>query len=114
MPLDQQGFFIETKPRPDIAVIDRMIEQVNRPGSWCKIQTHRYDGAACLVGHIDIAKGWLYPTRETIIDAIAQLYPERQPGGVRSIMIFNDDMLTKHEDILRVLYRAREILSATP
>ncbi|HUC10191.1 MAG TPA: hypothetical protein VL985_07160 [Stellaceae bacterium] len=101
MPLDGSELFRS----PALAKLWEVECLLATEDQWCKGRLHDRRGRHCLVGAITEANGRQDLTRP-IMRAIKEL------GGRHywRIESFNDDPNTNHQDVLRVLHRARLII----
>lgn len=86
--------------------MDEVIDLLGTPDKWCKGALRSHDGRYCIRGAVRAvdAADTLEPS---ILQAIGQVAGKR----FRRIELFNDHPNTSHEQVLAVLYRARENLS---
>ena len=101
MPLDGTELFAN----PTLAKLWQVEGLLATEDQWCKGRLHDRKGRHCLVGAITEANGRQELTRP-IIRAIKEI-SGRHYWRIES---FNDDSSTNHQDILRVLHRARLII----
>ncbi len=102
MPFDGIGF-IENE---SVRKMDEVINLLGTPDRWCKGALRSHDGRYCIRGAVravDAAEA-LEPS---ILEAIGQVAGKR----FRRIESFNDHPNTSHEQVLAVLYRARDNLA---
>ena len=102
MPFDGVGF----ASYESLQKIDAVIDLLGTPDKWCKGALRSHDGRYCIRGAVRAvdAADVLEPS---ILEAIGQVAGKR----FRRIESFNDHPNTSHEQVLAVLYRARENLS---
>ena len=102
MPFDGVGF-----PNQSLQKIDEVIDLLATPEKWCKGALRSHDGRYCIRGAVRAvdAADALEPM---ILDAIGQVAGRR----FRRIESFNDHPNTSHEQVLAVLHRTRDNLSA--
>jgi hypothetical protein len=102
MPFDGVGF-----PNQSLQKIDEVIDLLATPEKWCKGALRSHDGRYCIRGAVRAvdAADTLEPM---ILDAIGQVAGRR----FRRIESFNDHPNTSHEQVLAVLHRTRDNLSA--
>jgi hypothetical protein len=102
MPFDGVGF-----PNQSLQKIDEVIDLLATPEKWCKGALRSHDGRYCIRGAVRAvdAADVLEPM---ILDAIGQVAGRR----FRRIESFNDHPNTSHEQVLAVLHRTRDNLSA--
>ena len=102
MPFDGVGFIGNESVRK----MDEVIDLLGTPDKWCKGALRSHDGRYCIRGAVRAvdAADTLEPS---ILQAIGQVAGKR----FRRIESFNDHPNTSHEQVLAVLYRARENLS---
>jgi hypothetical protein len=102
MPFDGVGF-----PNQSLQKIDEVIDLLGTPEKWCKGALRSHDGRYCIRGAVRAvdAADVLEPM---ILDAIGQVAGRR----FRRIESFNDHPNTSHEQVLAVLHRTRDNLSA--
>ena len=101
MPLDGTEMF----ENPALAKLWEVECMLATEDQWCKGRLHDRRGRHCLVGAITEANARQELTRP-IIRAIKELSGKHY----WRIELFNDDPATNHQDVLRVLQRARLIL----
>src|SRR5581483_631735 len=103
MPFDGVGFIGSESVRK----MDEVIDLLGTPEKWCKGALRSHDGRYCIRGAVRAvdAADVLEPS---ILEAIGQVAGKR----FRRIESFNDHPNTSHEQVLAVLYRARENLSS--
>jgi hypothetical protein len=103
MPFDGIGFIGNESVRK----IDEVIDLLGTPDRWCKGALRSHDGRYCIRGAVRAvdAADALEPS---ILEAIGQVAGKR----FRRIESFNDHPNTSHEQVLAVLYRARENLGS--
>ena len=103
MPFDGVGFIGNESVRK----MDEVIDLLGTPDRWCKGALRSHDGRYCIRGAVRAvdAADVLEPV---ILEAIGQVAGKR----FRRIELFNDHPNTSHEQVLAVLYRARENLSS--
>lgn len=102
MPFDGVGF-----PNQSLLKIDEVIDLLATPEKWCKGALRSHDGRYCIRGAVRAvdAADVLEPV---ILDAIGQVAGRR----FRRIESFNDHPNTSHDQVLAVLHRTRDNLSA--
>jgi hypothetical protein len=102
MPFDGVGFIGNESVRK----MDEVIDLLGTPDKWCKGALRSHDGRYCIRGAVRAvdAADALEPS---ILQAVGQVAGKR----FRRIESFNDHPNTSHEQVLAVLYRARENLS---
>lgn len=103
MPFDGAGYIGNESVRK----MDEVIDLLDTPDKWCKGALRSHDGRYCIRGAVRAvdAADVLEPR---ILEAIGQVAGKR----FRRIESFNDHPNTTHAQVLAVLYRARENLSA--
>lgn len=101
MPLDGSQMF----EHPTLAKLAEVECLLATEDQWCNGQMHDRNGRHCLVGAFAMVNAQEELTRP-IIRAIKQVSGKRY----WRIESFNDNPNTSHQDVLRVLYRARLIL----
>ena len=103
MPLDGTDLF----ENPSLAKLNRVERLLATEQHWCKGRLRDAEGRRCLIEAITAVDGRQELTRPIIRAA-------RAVGGKRywRIESFNDDPRTTHQDVLRVLQRARESIVA--
>lgn len=105
MPLDGSdlGLFAN-HPLAKLGAVESLLASAHQ---WCKGKMRDSDGRHCLVGAIQAVEA------RQILEPII-LRAARQIGGKRywRIEYFNDDPLTTHADVLRVLRLARDKIIA--
>ena len=103
MPLDS----LEFPQNPLLAKLSQVERLLAREQQWCKGRLRDSDGRHCLVGAIEAAAAW--PEIAPIV-----LRAAREVSGKRywRIESFNDAPRTTHDDVLRVLRRARHNIIA--
>ncbi|MGH7047236.1 MAG: DUF6197 family protein [Stellaceae bacterium] len=99
MPLDGTELFED----PSLAKLNQVERLLATERHWCKGRLRDADGRRCLVDAITTVGGRLELTRP-ILRAVKEVSGRRY----WRIETFNDDPLTTHRDVLRVLHRTRE------
>ena len=99
MPLDGTDLFDD----PSLAKLNQVERLLATERHWCKGRLRDADGRRCLVDAITTVGGRLELTRP-ILRAIKEVSGRRY----WRIETFNDDPLTTHRDVLRVLHQTRE------
>jgi hypothetical protein len=90
--------------------MDKVIDLLSDETRWCKKQLKTPDGRYCIAGAI-VAVGAAAELREPILLAVEQVTGHHYC----SIETFNDNQLTTHALVLKVLGRAHEnMLADTP
>jgi hypothetical protein len=90
--------------------MDRVIDLLSDERRWCKQRLQTDDGRHCIAGAI-IAVGGGVDLRKPIQLAIRQVTGHRRSR----IEVFNDDPLTTHALVVKVLRQARDnIVRAAP
>lgn len=103
MPFDGVGFL----PDDRLQKLEAVIDLIDAPEKWCKGALRSFDGRRCLRGALRAVPGaeLLEPS---ILQAIGDLAGKR----FRRIEAFNDHPSTNHAQIVAVLSRVRDELSA--
>jgi hypothetical protein len=103
MPFDGVGFVSDES----LQKIDAVIDLLATPDKWCKGALRSHDGRYCIRGAVRAvdAADVLEPT---ILQSIGEIAGKR----FRRIESFNDHPNTSHEQVLAVLGRTRETISA--
>jgi hypothetical protein len=101
MPFD--GTDLTMLENPTLLKLGQVERLLATEQQWCKGSLQDSDGRRCLVGAMKAAEA------RQILEPIV-LRAAREVGGKRywRIEFFNDDPRTTHDDVLRVLRRARE------
>jgi hypothetical protein len=102
MPFDDTG----RETQDAIWEIDRVLAMLASASRWCKRVEHSPDGKRCLMGALNDI-GAFPLLGPAVLAAIREV--TRFP--YRRIEDFNDDLLTSHALVMRVLRRARETLT---
>jgi hypothetical protein len=100
MPFD--GTVYEGRVR-SLDKMDRVIDLLSDERRWCKQRLQTDDGRYCIAGAI-IAVGGGFDLRKPIQLAIKQVTGNRRSR----IEVFNDDPLTTHALVVKVLLQARD------
>jgi hypothetical protein len=103
MPLDGTEMF----ENPALAKLWEVECLLATEDQWCKGRLHDRRGRHCLVGAMIEANG-----RQELTRPIIRAIKEISGKHYWRIESFNDDSATNHQDILRVLQRARLIILA--
>jgi hypothetical protein len=103
MPLDGADLF----ENPTLAKLWEVERMLATEEHWCKGRLHDRRGRHCLVGAITEVNA-----RQELTRPIIRAIKEISGKHYWRIESFNDDPNTSHQDILRVLHRARLILIA--
>ena len=103
MPFDGAGFAVAES----VGKIDEVIDLIATPDKWCKGALRSHDGRYCIRGAVRAVPGGevLEPT---ILAAIGDVVGRR----FRRIEAFNDHPNTSHDQIVAVLWQARDYLIA--
>ena len=83
--------------------IDKVIDLLAREDRWCKRQLRTHDGRRCILGAMIDADATTMLS-EPILLAIKQVTGR----DYRKVEVFNDNPLTSHSLVLRVLHQARD------
>lgn len=103
MPFDGVGF-VSAK---SLQKIDAVIDRLATPDKWCKGALRSHDGRYCIRGAVR-AVGAAEFLEPIILQAIGEVAGKR----FRRIESFNDHPNTSHDQVLAVLARARDNISA--
>ena len=87
--------------------IDAVIDLLSTPDKWCKGALKSHDGRYCIRGAVR-AVGAAEVLEPAILHAIGEIGGQR----FRRIESFNDHPNTSHDQVMSVLYRARDRLQA--
>ena len=101
MPLDGTEMFGD----PTLAKLWEVECMLATEDQWCKGRLHDRKGRHCLVGAITEVNG-----RQELTRPIIRAIKETSGKHYWRIESFNDDPNTSHQDVLRVLHRARLIV----
>ncbi len=101
MPLDGTEMF----ENPALGKLWQVECMLATEDQWCKGRLHDRKGRHCLVGAIAEVNG-----RQELTRPIIRAIKEISGKHYWRIESFNDDPSTNHQDVLRVLYRARMII----
>jgi hypothetical protein len=82
--------------------MDRVIELLSRERRWCKRHLRTADGRRCILGALADADA------QSLQGQVLLAIGEVTGRSYRRIESFNDDPLTTHAQVMRVLLRARE------
>lgn len=101
MPFDGDPKNHETKP----LAIDAAIALIGEPRAWCKGALRNAAGQHCILGALVDANA---------LDAFGVVSDilKDEGWGECAIPRFNNDPDTTHADVMRVLHRARELLTS--
>src|SRR5581483_4767495 len=105
MPFDGVGF----GPYESLNKIDAVIDLLAMPDKWCKGALRSHDGRYCIRGAVR-AVGAAEVLEPTILQAIGDVAGKR----FRRIESFNDHPNTSHDQVLEILLRARDRMTAGP
>ena len=103
MPLDGTEFF----DNQTLAKLRQVEQLLATEDQWCKGALRDRKGRLCLVGAIAVADG-----RRELTKPILQAAREVGRHHYWRIQSFNDDPITTHRDVLRVIDRARAMILA--
>ena len=103
MPFDGVGF---ASPK-SLEQIDAVIERLGTPDKWCKGALRSHDGRYCIRGAVR-AVGGAELLEPVILQAIGEVVGSRF-GRIES---FNDHPNTSHAQVIAVLERARDNITA--
>jgi hypothetical protein len=104
MPLDGTTY---ESPIRSLDKMDQVIDLLGDEMRWCKARLETSDGRHCIAGAI-IAVGAGVELRKPIQLAIKQVTGHRRSR----IEVFNDDPLTTHALVMKVLLQARDNVAA--
>ena len=106
MPFDGSGYERRIQA---LDKMDKVIDLLSDPARWCKRRLRTPDGRRCILGAMMAADATIV-LKEPILLAIEQV-----TGRTHRIEAFNDDPLTTHALVVKVLQQAREnILTDSP
>lgn len=95
---------------PVLEHLDRAIALISDPDDWCKQQLRSFDGRHCMLGAIMATE--LQPFTRTALKApILAAIKDVTGRQYERIETFNDHPLTTHAQVMRVMARARQILT---
>jgi hypothetical protein len=103
MPFDGVGF-VSNDP---LYKIDAVIDLLSTPDKWCKGALRSHDGRYCIRGAVRAVDA-VEVLEPMILRAIGEVAGKR----FRRIESFNDHPNTSHDQVIAVLYRAREHIGA--
>lgn len=94
---------VEVVSTESLQKIDAVIDLLATPDRWCKGALRSHDGRYCIRGAVRAVDA-----ADTLEPAILRAIGEVAGQRFRRIESFNDHPNTSHEQILAVLYRARQ------
>ena len=102
MPFDGAGFATDDR----LSKIDQVIDLLATHNQWCKAQFKTPDGRYCIRGAMQAVDGADEVLKPVVLRAI------REVTGRHYLRVesFNDHPHTQHEQVLRVLHRARQLV----
>ena len=101
MPFDGTGFAVSDTR---FNKIDDVISLLAKPEKWCKGMETTPDGRFCIRGALMAVDA--VNLRPVILEAIQEIAGKKY----KWIEVFNDDLVTTHRMVLRVLVHARDLI----
>ena len=103
MPFDGVGF----AANESLYKMDAVIDLLATPDRWCKGALRSHDGRYCIRGAVRAVDA-----ADVLEPAILQAIGDVAGRRFRRIESFNDHPNTSHEQVLAVLYRARDSINS--